>query len=70
MMAASDLFGFPWPGPGNSEGPGNPGDWAEVEASGTPLERGADSEMSLLNTSPWPGPGDSEGTVSERLPID
>lgn len=60
-MGASDLFGFPWPGPGNSEGPGNPADWAEVEASEASLEAAADSETSLMNTSPWPGPGNSEG---------
>jgi hypothetical protein len=54
---AEGLFTFPWPGPGNSEGPVDPDRWSvqprvESFASG--------SGTSLLATSPWPGPGNSE----------
>ncbi len=60
MMGAADLFTFPWPGPGNSEGPGNPDGWVEVVEPEAPMGRRADWEAALLTASPWPGPGDSE----------
>lgn len=60
-MAASELFTFPWPGPGNSEGPVNPEGWVDGGATEKLPELGAGLEMALLTTSPWPGPGDSEG---------
>jgi hypothetical protein len=30
---AEDLFRFPWPGPGNSEGPVDPDSWLQVEGN-------------------------------------
>lgn len=58
---AAGFFTFPWPGPGNSEGPVNPEGWVDVLATEKPPELGAGLEMALVTTSPWPGPGDSEG---------
>lgn len=55
------MFTFPWPGPGNSEGPVNPEGWVDGGATEKLPELGAGLEMALLTTSPWPGPGDSEG---------
>lgn len=55
-----DLFYFPWPGPGNSEGPVDPDPWVEAGAEGKELERRGEWEHALLVTSSWPGPGDSE----------
>ncbi len=31
VTGAEGLFTFPWPGPGNSEGPVDPDAWLEVE---------------------------------------
>jgi hypothetical protein len=59
-VGAAELFSFPWPGPGNSEGPVNPDGWMESGAPETPPGIGTESETPLLSTSPWPGPGDSE----------
>ena len=59
-MAADDLFTFPWPGPGNSEGPVDPeGLVGDVPQTSSGSDAG--SRTSYLATSPWPGPGDSEG---------
>lgn len=55
-----DLFTFPWPGPGNSEGPVDPDVWIETAAPEGPGGE-EPSELALLTTSSWPGPGDSEG---------
>jgi hypothetical protein len=54
----SGLFTYPWPGPGNSEGPVDPEGWLPVHEA----ERGTISELaeSLVATTAWPGPGDSE----------
>jgi hypothetical protein len=61
-VRAAEFFTFPWPGPGNSEGPVNPDEWVEVEAKETPEKLDFDgSTTALLATTPWPGPGDSEG---------
>lgn len=60
-MSTDELFTFPWPGPGNSEGPVSPEMWVDVEAPETPTRWGGGPETALLVTSPWPGPGDSEG---------
>lgn len=61
-MDAAEFFTFPWPGPGNSEGPVNPEGWVHVLVTETPPElSGGSLEMALVTTSPWPGPGDSEG---------
>jgi hypothetical protein len=63
-VSATDLFTFPWPGPGNSEGPVSPEDWIESGQVEAPLEpsgvRVEEREMALLSASAWPGPGDSE----------
>jgi len=59
-VSGPELFSFPWPGPGNSEGPVDPEGWVEVAEPGSPKEVGADVETDLLVASPWPGPGDSE----------
>jgi hypothetical protein len=61
-MGAAEIFTFPWPGPGNSEGPVDPEGWMDVEGG----EPSAEVDVvvlqsSLVVTSPWPGPGDSEG---------
>jgi hypothetical protein len=61
-MGAAEIFTFPWPGPGNSEGPVDPEGWMDVEVR----EPTAEVDLvvlqpSLVATSPWPGPGDSEG---------
>ena len=55
------VFTFPWPGPGNSEGPNDPE--APPDASRTEEEGAISSfsEADLLATAPWPGPGNSEG---------
>jgi hypothetical protein len=50
---AQGLFSFPWPGPGNSEGPVDPARWL-VQPSGESFARGW---ASSLAASPWPGPG-------------
>jgi hypothetical protein len=55
---AENLFSFPWPGPGNSEGPVDPDGWVQVETNYA-FAKGSSSDT-LLSTSPWPGPGDSE----------
>jgi hypothetical protein len=55
---AEDLFRFPWPGPGNSEGPVDPDRWLQVETKDASA-RGLGNDT-LLSTAPWPGPGDSE----------
>lgn len=55
---AEDLFRFPWPGPGNSEGPVDPDPWSKVETNDASVK--GSSTDTLLSTSPWPGPGDSE----------
>lgn len=60
-MGTAEFFTFPWPGPGNSEGPVNPEQWVKVEELETPPQPSAGPEMDLLAVSPWPGPGDSEG---------
>lgn len=52
------LFRFPWPGPGNSEGPVDPDWWLQVETKDAPAT--GSSGDALLSTYPWPGPGDSE----------
>jgi hypothetical protein len=58
-VGAEEPFSFPWPGPGNSEGPVDPDLWTEeVPARDESFRRGRIVE--LLTTSPWPGPGDSE----------
>lgn len=51
-------FRFPWPGPGNSEGPVDPDLWLQV-GTNDPSAAGPSSDT-LVSTSPWPGPGDSE----------
>ena len=61
-----EVFRFPWPGPGNSEGPVSPEPWNNVGVSdrGPGMEgrrEGEDLESALVVTSSWPGPGDSEG---------
>ena len=58
VTGAEELFTFPWPGPGNSEGPVDPDRWSQVDT--TRLPPATVSTASLLATSPWPGPGDSE----------
>jgi hypothetical protein len=60
-MGTGELFSFPWPGPGNSEGPVDAGEWVEVNASKAPLDVAVDWETAFVSTSPWPGPGNSEG---------
>lgn len=71
-MGAAEFYTFPWPGPGNSEGPVNPEGWVEVGAEETPEKLGSEKlgseklgseswPTALLATTPWPGPGDSEG---------
>jgi hypothetical protein len=55
---AQDLFSFPWPGPGNSEGPVDPERWSGNEGSNVPF---ASTNSGLVTTTSWPGPGDSEG---------
>jgi hypothetical protein len=55
---AEDLFRFPWPGPGNSEGPVDPDRCLQVETKDASA-RGLGNDT-LLSTAPWPGPGDSE----------
>jgi hypothetical protein len=63
-VAATDIFTFPWPGPGNSEGPVSPEEWIETAQAETPVEPSValveERELALLSASPWPGPGDSE----------
>ena len=49
---AEGLFTFPWPGPGNSEGPVDPDPWSD-RPGGESLA--GDSGTSLAG-SPWPGP--------------
>ena len=59
-VGGSELFTFPWPGPGNSEGPVDAEDWVAVGAIGDPsIDR--EVEEPLLVSSAWAGPGDSEG---------
>lgn len=61
-MGAAEIFTFPWPGPGNSEGPVDPEGWTDVEVGDTSAEVDlVVLQSSLVTTSPWPGPGDSEG---------
>ena len=66
-MDAAEFYTFPWPGPGNSEGPVNPEGWVEVGEEETPEKLGSEKlgseswPTALLATTPWPGPGDSEG---------
>jgi hypothetical protein len=57
-MGAEEMFNFPWPGPGNSEGPVDPDPWVQVQIPDDPFVIGPSA--SLLTTSPWPGPGNSE----------
>jgi hypothetical protein len=59
VTGAEELFTFPWPGPGNSEGPVDPDPWSQVENRDDPLGSGPSASI-LLTTAPWPGPGDSE----------
>lgn len=55
---AEVLFRFPWPGPGNSEGPVDPDRWLQVDTHDAfPTRSSGDA---LLSTYAWPGPGDSE----------
>ena len=42
---AAELFTFPWPGPGNSDGPVNTEGWVDVGATETLSEAGARLEM-------------------------
>jgi hypothetical protein len=58
MTGADGLFTFPWPGPGNSEGPVDPDRWS-IQPLGE--SSAAASNTNLLAPSPWPGPGNSEG---------
>jgi hypothetical protein len=53
-------FTFPWPGPGNSEGPVDPEGWVNVAAGKVLMEHPSPASAQLVSTSPWPGPGDSE----------
>ena len=56
------MFTFPWPGPGNSEGPADPDGWIEEPLVDESLAVVIDAaEAPLITTAPWPGPGDSEG---------
>ena len=59
-MGDTELFSFPWPGPGNSEGPVDTEGWVPTDATGDPS---IDWEVQepLLVSSAWAGPGDSEG---------
>jgi hypothetical protein len=59
VMGAGELFTFPWPGPGNSEGPVDPDRWSQVDPRHGPLVTGPSVSLPPT-TSPWPGPGDSE----------
>jgi hypothetical protein len=60
-MGSEGLFTFPWPGPGNSEGPVEFEGLSEAGGS-EPLAspRSEGPEEALLVVSAWPGPGDSE----------
>lgn len=49
---AERLFTFPWPGPGNSEGPVDPDRWL-VQPAADSLASGSDTSMTA---SPSPGP--------------
>ena len=55
----AEVFTFPWPGPGNSEGPVDPDGWTLAGSVGI-VEIPEDEDVTLLAASPWPGPGDSE----------
>jgi hypothetical protein len=48
---AEGLFTFPWPGPGNSEGPADPDRWS-VQTRGESFAGGSDT---VLVTSQLPG---------------
>jgi hypothetical protein len=48
---AERLFTFPWPGPGNSEGPVDPDRWS-VQPAGESFASGSDTTQAA---SPWPG---------------
>lgn len=60
-MRSAELFTFPWPGPGNSEGPVDPDGWTLLQPQATLADLQTEGEVELLVGSPWPGPGDSEG---------
>jgi len=47
---AEDAFRFPWPGPGNSEGPVDPDPWLQVETN-DPSAKGPSSDT-LVSTAP------------------
>ena len=59
LAGAQELFSYPWPGPGNSEGPVDPEAWSGGDASDDRLATSV--ATGLLTTASWPGPGDSEG---------
>jgi hypothetical protein len=60
-LTGQELFFFPWPGPGNSEGPVDPEGWVDVPAVKFPAKLpGGLGDTPLVSTSAWPGPGDSE----------
>jgi hypothetical protein len=61
-MRGIEVFTFPWPGPGNSEGPVDPDEWTDSRKVRAPEPVDLEVlETPLATTSPWPGPGDSEG---------
>jgi hypothetical protein len=46
-MGAAEIFTFPWPGPGNSEGPVDPEGWMDVEGG----EPSAEVDVVVLQSS-------------------
>jgi hypothetical protein len=60
IVADDEVFTFPWPGPGNSEGPVDPEGWVDIAVVKVSTEGPTVPNAAMMTTSPWPGPGNSE----------